>query len=150
MWLTKICTITVSDVKNYANYHESGQMFNEWRLRWLANSIAREKSCELLRRWLNIYSATLKQILLKLSEFYQAWNIPSVYTVYIVQSQMRAVVFCTTYGDVTRVDWRFAEYFLRDDSRDKKLEEGNIWKEKEEYFVRNVCMLKMIKVVFSC
>lgn len=150
MWLTKICTITVSDVKNYANYYESSQMFNEWRLRWLANSIAREELCELLRRWLNIYSATLKQILLKLSEFYQAWNIPSVYTVYIVQSQMRAVVFCTTYGDVTRVDWRFAEYFLRDDSRDKKLEEGNIWKEKEEHFVRNVCMLKMIKVVFSC
>lgn len=57
--------------KNYANYHESGQMFNEWRLRWLANSIAREESCKLLRRWLNIYSATLKQILLKLSEFYQ-------------------------------------------------------------------------------
>lgn len=112
MWLTKICTITVSDVKNYANYHESGQMFNEWRLRWLANSIAREESCELLRRWLNIYSATLKQILLKLSEFYQAWNIPSVYTVYIVQSQMRAVVFWTTYGDVTRVDWGFAENFL--------------------------------------
>lgn len=150
MWLTKICTITVSDVKNYANYYESSQMFNEWRLRWLANSIAREELCELLRRWLNIYSATLKQILLKLSEFYQAWNIPSVYTVYIVQSQMRAVVFCTTYGDVTRVDWRFAEYFLRDDSRDKKLEEGNIWKEKEEHLVRNVCMLKMIKVVFSC
>lgn len=72
MRLRKIYTITVVDVKNYANCHESGQMFNEWRLRWLANSIAREESCELLRRWLNIYSAVLKQILLKLSEFYQA------------------------------------------------------------------------------
>lgn len=30
--------------KNYANYQESGQMFDEWRLRWLANSIAREEN----------------------------------------------------------------------------------------------------------
>lgn len=29
---------------------------------------------------------------------------------------------------------------MRDDSRDKELEERNIGKEKEEYFVKNVCM----------
>lgn len=29
---------------------------------------------------------------------------------------------------------------MRDDSRDKELEERNIGKEKKEYFVKNVCM----------